>query len=764
MKSNKDTKSRFRILKGGKISLVVCALIIGSIVNEVEAATTVTSGTSRVDVVLVANDTVTVDGNLNVVSADSGLVVDVDTFGLDLDITATSEITVNRQGLAHTLSIIGGGSNVTDLSIINNNILSATTNNNLTSATSRTIKLDNIIDSSITNNKTITASATSATDDANAYGIYAIDIENSDIINSGTITANASGGTAFSSAHGIYVSNFFHTGSTIQNSGNITSTLYGIADKKAYSINLNNSSAGSTITNTSTGVLNGNINIDGNATMSNAGTISLPYNANEAASSTHDAFIANFTNTATGTLEIGLNTAADGITINKYSKLNTTNATFDDGSTIKVNVLTASGNQSLLEGETLTDVVSAYTSVTIAGVLNITDNSALLDFEYIQNAKSIDLNIIKGQSLTNSVVLGGGNSSTQSAATILGSGNSAFNGVVSQLNTLGTNKAVAQAVATTTAQTVPANLKASSEIMRGMQNIVEMRQNSEFGPNLEDSLLSNKNVWFKPYFSTGKQNDKNGINGFDVKARGFGMGMDTEYDTNKKIGLALFYTQADVDINNVSQSSDLDIFTALVYGNVPVLDDETRFLYQIGYSGQKTSSTRNIFNGDTAKADYTSTTASVDLKLMRDYQVNGNLLLQPVIGATYRRSSSPEYTESGAGSLNLETSSSSTTELIGEIGTQAKYKINENSKILASLHVGYNFKDDQSTVTSSFQGSSGTTFDTKGIDNSRVNYKAGLGYEMKDVLGGEINFMYNYQANGSDFSNNTFSAKYVLKF
>ena len=43
-------------------------------------------------------------------------------------------------------------------------------------------------------------------------------------------------------------------------------------------------------------------------------------------------------------------------------------------------------------------------------------------------------------------------------------------------------------------------------------------------------------------------------------------------------------------------------------------------------------------------------------------------------------------------------------------------------------------------------------------------YNVGLGYEMINILGGEINFMYNYQAQGVSFDNHTLSAKYVFKF
>ena len=45
-----------------------------------------------------------------------------------------------------------------------------------------------------------------------------------------------------------------------------------------------------------------------------------------------------------------------------------------------------------------------------------------------------------------------------------------------------------------------------------------------------------------------------------------------------------------------------------------------------------------------------------------------------------------------------------------------------------------------------------------------MTYQAGIGYELDINKTNSINVSYDYQGQGSDFSNNTVSAKYVLKF
>ncbi|XPV52958.1 MAG: hypothetical protein ACNI3H_11690 [Halarcobacter ebronensis] len=117
-------------------------------------------------------------------------------------------------------------------------------------------------------------------------------------------------------------------------------------DYNAYSIYINYTSAGS-INNT--GTLDGNINAPGQ-TLTNSGNIILPYNAN--GTGANAAYIANFTNKANGVLQVYLQAGTGGTM--EHSELKTETATFEDGSTIKVNVLGLSSEIELLIGKTMT--------------------------------------------------------------------------------------------------------------------------------------------------------------------------------------------------------------------------------------------------------------------------------------------------------------------------------------------------------------------------------------------------------------------------
>lgn len=576
------------------------------------------------------------------------------------------------------------------------------------------------------------------------------------IDNSGSINVN-------STSHAALGMNIGSGTGTIRNSGLITATMNGVADAMGFSLAVGG--AGNTITNTSTGVLSGNLFIDG--TLNNAGTISLPHNANTDQGGL-SASVGTFVNT--GTLEIGLLTNG---TTTTHSQLLTDTATFDTGSKIKVNVLAASTNEALLVGQTLHDVVKATTSLTMNAVPTIDDNSALLNFEYARNGNSIDLNAVAATTILDSTAAGGGSSNAQAAAGALmrikdGGISPAMTPIFTALNALPSDADVARAVNSLTSVTTLAAQQAGVQIGNTMQNIVGTRQVAglnDSGLNGGDTLLADRNFWLKPFGSWAKQDDKNGLNGFDLKTRGIGLGLDGEYAPKQKLGFAFFYTNADVNVNNMAQKSDLNVYSALLYGSLPVFDDKTNVLYQAGYTAQETDTTRQIaLTGQTAKGNYTATVASVDLKLVRDFQVSERLLLQPLVSASYRSLTNPAYKETGAGAANQQLDRMTNSQTTVGLGVRANYLLDEQSKLITNLHLGHDLKSSAVSISSSFDGAPGVKYQTRGIDNGRNSYELGLGYERKVSDSSTLNLMYTRQSQGNSFANDAISATYSLKF
>jgi hypothetical protein len=553
------------------------------------------------------------------------------------------------------------------------------------------------------------------------YSYSGSDISNFSIRNDGNITANSSG---------IYLSDNSGsiTNSSIDNNGTIRATdSNNDLQNSKYSINagINGNMA---INNYSDGKLYGNLNVSyyyrGNYTpqwtLTNYGLIELPWNANSYYYSS--AKVGTFNHEANAILTIGLFTGSDGNVTNNYSQLEVYDATIDPDSIINVNVFTAEGNQSLIAGQVLDDVINAEHNLTAPNELNVTDNSDVLDFQYVLDGNTIDLNVLAAG----------------------GAGGEATN--YRQTQTVETSK----------------------HLFNLMHNIVELRQRQtgqENGANSGDIMRADEQFWFKPFYSKGSQNDKDGLNGFDFITRGFGAGYDAEFSGKARAGLALFYTLADVETNNVSDTTDIKSYTALLYGSTP-LEGKSTFMYQFAYGTQNNEGTRYIDENDLTKystSDYDSKFAAVDLKWMGEYAFSEKVDAKPLLVASYRRFNTPAYQETGHNTdSELIVQKSTVNQFILSGGEIFEYKLDAQTNFITDVRVGYDFNHGDNEVTASFEANP-ELIRTNGIDNGGVVYNLGFSYEtIKE--NGIFNLNYNLEGEGKDFQNHIFSAKYVFKF
>lgn len=606
------------------------------------------------------------------------------------------------------------------------------------------------------------------------------------VINNGQMTINNKiGGVIFNS-----IDNYDSL--NITNYGDINNDITNHNEASLYYTSTNGSFLGGDIIN------NGNMNYDvqhsvynvmHSNTITNNGNMRLnvgshylnDYIANETS-------VTHFTFSTNGNMQ-GTN----------WTELNGKNITFKDGSTINIVISHYSTNTEFLANQSFI-IVKASNELDVQGVLNITDNSALLNFSTnYTTGKELSVVAVSTQTVSDTINNPTTDNTTntnphpktndthkilaqytnaQGAGQALDSiianqtNYSAMDSFVSKLNTLSTNNDVAKAVESTTPVSTSSAIVANTQIMNNVTNIVSTRQSTTIsgtnGMNSGDifsDMFVDNNLWIKTFGSIGSQNNKDGMNGFDLKTYGLGFGADTKYKSDKTFGLGFFYTNANVDVNNMDQSTDLDVFTTVVYGSTPIIDNRTNFLYQVGYTLQKNNSSRGIaLTGDVAEADYTTKIANLDLKLQRDYQITKELLLQPYVGTSYKHITNPSYSESGAGALNLNVDKFTTSELVANIGTDVSYSLDKVSKLTANVGLGYDLQDKKQIVTSSYAGATGVSFDTLGIDNGRYSYEAGIGYDRNISKTTSISVNYNYQAEGTDFSNNVVSAKYTLNF
>lgn len=578
----------------------------------------------------------------------------------------------------------------------------------------------------------------STSTDGNTYGIYLSGTNSGSITNSGTIVANSTNNDAY----GIYINDNM---GTITNSGTITAPI---------ALSLGSSG---TFENTSTGDISGDLQA-GMTNIQNNGTINL--------ASTDTSTVNDFTQSVTGVLGIKLNSGSNGVS--SYSKLVANGTvTLNAGTTLNVNVQTATNYQDLLINQQLTDVISASTLNANVSTLNVTDTSALLNFTPIIDGNTLDLEIVQGVSILdatqNSGVVG-----AYGAANVLGNytGNDAdLNSFIDSLNTFETEGEVGQAILETTPTTVAALPTMSTQMYGTMGSIVQSHQNNLRGLNSGDIVFGNKSLWIKPFGSYSKQKDKDGLNGFSAHSKGFGIGMDGEYESAHRIGLAFFYTNTDAATNGISQSTKLDVFNLIGYGNFPIIDNKTNLLYQVGVGIQKTDSSRYISAvNKTASANYNAKSFFTQIKATRETSFDDALSVSNELYGTYVYYKNPAYGESGAGGLNLDVKSFDTNTFILGIEENLQYVLEKGTNLIGNIGLGYDFGNTNQSVSASYAGASGSVFDTKGIDNGHWSYKVGVGVSQTLQENLSIDLKYDLEGKGVDFKNHTVSAKMNYKF
>ncbi|WP_159453048.1 autotransporter outer membrane beta-barrel domain-containing protein [Pseudogulbenkiania subflava] len=680
---------------------------------------------------------------------------------------------------------------------------SAQAENYWASAAGISISNEIAADAVLNNSGTISAQAHSSNDSGYSYaaGIYATTL-NGTLENSGTISSQAdywgsgirldtvnetglihntgtiSGQAAFGFGAEIHTLNgTLYNEGTLSGSGseygigayinNLNGTLInrgtisGESDQHAYSLyGYNESGTTGTIENLSTGVMNGAINIwnlnGGSLQFTNSGLIDL--------SNAHSAFQSyiggDFTQTASGTLRI----AASGSNTGNYSQLAVSGNASIAGR-IDVNV---SEVNTLAVGATLANVVTAGN---LSGnFTSVTDNSAMFNFQSQATEGTgghIDLKVIKALTATQAAN-DNSNSPALGAAGVIdnlvdnGTSNSDMQTVITELGKLETSQQVSNAVSQLLPLTTAGVGQTISGALHSSNRIVQSRQEGQLGRSSGDDALSDRKLWFKPFGSWAEQENHNGASGYDANTYGFVLGADAEIKAQNRLGLAFAYSRSDVDSKSTvaRQSATVDTYQLVAYGSHS-LSDAMDLSFQADVGLHDTQGDRQIdFGGINriARSDYSSWSAHVGTGLARSYALSTKTTLTPSIRADYTVIHDDGYTETGADALNLIVDGNRTEELVLSLEGKLTHNLSDRTTLLASLGGGYDFMNEQSSITAAFAGSPSAAFTTKGIDPSPWLARGGLGLVTKLNNGVELSARYDVEIR-EGFTNQTASLK-----
>ena len=279
--------------------------------------------------------------------------------------------------------------------------------------------------------------------------------------------------------------------------------------------------------------------------------------------------------------------------------------------------------------------------------------------------------------------------------------------------------------------------------------------------------MADGQIWLKPFGSWASQDERNNIAGFDSNTYGLMVGADTALgDDSKRLGVAASYSATSVDSNSVTadQTADITAYQLSIYGSHEISDD-TAFDFNIGLGLNSTDGERTIDFASIdriASSDYDGTSAHIGAEIGRAFDLDSKSTIIPSLRANYTLISNDSYTETGADALNLVVDGQDTDELVLGVGSLYQRSLNDAVTFNGELGVGYDFLNEQASITSSFSGG-GSSFVTYGIDPSPWLISGGLGLTVEQGSGLEFTASYEVESR-SDFLNQTASLKLLMPF
>jgi outer membrane autotransporter protein len=546
-------------------------------------------------------------------------------------------------------------------------------------------------------------------------------------------------------------------GGVLNNSGTISATVSQVANiATAYSLHVL-ASPGGTINNQGGGVLKGNITVVGSAAVNNAGTIEIPDGVTTAN------IAGNYTQQAGGKLRIGASSATS------FAKLTVGGTANLTGSgVIDVNV---AASNTLASGDTLTGVLNPGRGAgTVTGTVTATDNSLWLDFTPSIVGARVDLNVVRAPSVVLKSVQATGFTPGTGAATVFdklitGGTTGDMSTVITALKTLNTQQQISNAVAQTLPLMTGGSQLASLDITRGISHELEAQLAGMQGMASGDSFLGSGELWIKPFGGKARQGDRTGASGFDANTFGLMVGMDKDVSHTTSLGMAFGWARSNLNSNNNLHSANVNAFNLAISG-IYHMDADT-FLRFVANGGINTNDGQRTIRFGTlnriAKSNYNSQTAHVGIESGHSFAMGEHLSLTPSLRADYAVIHDNKYTETGAGALNLIVGSNNTDELLLGGDMKLGYTLTDTTIFTVNVGAAYDALQNQTLITSSFAGATGSSFTTAGINPPRwlgrgganLNFKAGNNINVIAAYDGEVR---------KSFFNQTGSIKLVMTF
>jgi len=173
-------------------------------------------------------------------------------------------------------------------------------------------------------------------------------------------------------------------------------------------------------------------------------------------------------------------------------------------------------------------------------------------------------------------------------------------------------------------------------------------------------------IWAKPFYTDANQDKKGGVAGYKAKTTGVVIGLDTLANDNLMIGAAIGITKTDIKHQDYKKGDKTDVngFSFSLYGAQQLVENffaQGSAIFSLNHV--KNKSQRYFFdaNGKMSKqiasGNYDNMTFGGNLMVGYDYNAMEGVLVTPMAGLSYLKSSDENYKETGTTVANKQVNS-----------------------------------------------------------------------------------------------------------
>ncbi len=301
------------------------------------------------------------------------------------------------------------------------------------------------------------------------------------------------------------------------------------------------------------------------------------------------------------------------------------------------------------------------------------------------------------------------------------------------------------------------NVVASMDVSTQVFGVTSTRLASLSGRGGETGMAAGSmpvgsHFWGQVFGQSADQDHRDGVDGYESDTYGLAVGADAEaMDGAGHLGAALSYARTNVDSDNAtSTETDIDSYQLTLYGDMDIVND----MYVSGmaaYAWNDNDTQRHDVGGVAgldADGDFSAHQFSAKFELGRPYAMEGGLVLTPTAMAAYTYYNAEDYTETGAGTANLDVEQDSVSKFDVGVGIDAQWTMQnaDGSFLKPGLNAGYRYDlvGDDIQTTSTFTGG-GAAFETDGMDPARSQFDVGASIQYLTTNNWDFSAQYNYE-------------------